>query len=41
MLADLRRSGSVQLVHLGVLELQVKPYLVVRVPAEIYAEYLL
>ena len=41
MLADLCRSGSVQLVDLAVLELQVKPYLVVRVPAESYAENLL
>ena len=41
MLAELRRSRGVQLVHLGVLELQVKPDPVVGVPTEIGAENLL
>ena len=41
MLADLCRSGGVQLIDLAILELQVKPDKVVWVPAEGNAEYLL
>src|SRR5262249_13744950 len=40
-LADLRRPCGVQLVDLGILELQVKPHPVIRIPAEVCAKDLL